>query len=152
MAGKSKSADAAASLIGAADPEEEGENPAEEATESPEEEAGEESSEAPTVEVPVELLSQDGVPPEQGDTISAQIDGTVQSVDGDTATVSIDAINGQPVGAQTGNTTGAPAPPAGPGGSGPGPGPGMGAGMSPGLMAMRAKLARGALANRLGIG
>jgi hypothetical protein len=50
-----------------------------------------------TATVPVNSLAQDGVPPEEGDKISAQIDGTVKSVDGNDATVSIDAINGEPV-------------------------------------------------------
>jgi len=160
MARSSKSkADAAAALIGGLpDDEEAGENPAEEAGESPEEEAREESQEPITVEVPVDLLSQDGVPPEEGDTVSAQIDATVQSVSDSMATLSIDAINGEPVGSQTGNTTGGPIspPPGGPGGGpgGPPPGPiGPGPAVpSPGLAAMRARLARGALANRLGIG
>jgi len=141
-----KNASAGASLIGApSDPEEEGEDPAEEATESPSEEAGEEKSEGITVDVPVDLIAQDGVPPAQGDTVSAQIDATVQSVTDNTATLSIDAINGEPVGPQTDNSTGGP--PLGPPPGGPGASP-----LSPGLQAMRAKLARGAAANRLGIG
>jgi|SRR5215471_619860 len=145
MAKKAGAGLGGASLIGAPDPEEEGEDPAEEATESPSEEAGEEKSEGITVDIPVDLIAQDGVPPAQGDTVSAQIDATVQSVTDNTATLSIDAINGEPVGPQTDNSTGGPPP--GPSLGGPGASP-----LSPGLQAMRAKLARGAAANRLGIG
>jgi hypothetical protein len=50
-----------------------------------------------TATVPVNSLAQDGVPPEEGDKVSAQIEGTVKSVDGSEATVSIDSINGEPV-------------------------------------------------------
>jgi hypothetical protein len=49
--------------------------------------------------VPVDALSQDGVPPEQGDDVSFSVDGTVQSVTGSTARVKINAIDGNPVGA-----------------------------------------------------
>jgi hypothetical protein len=50
-----------------------------------------------TATVPVNALAQDGVPPEEGDKVSASIEGTVKSVDGNEATVSIDSINGEPV-------------------------------------------------------
>lgn len=47
--------------------------------------------------VPLELLAEDGVPPSEGDTVSYQVDGTVKSVSGNDAEISIEAINGQPV-------------------------------------------------------
>jgi hypothetical protein len=47
--------------------------------------------------VPLDLLSEDGVPPAEGDKVSYSVDGTVQSVDGNNANVEIDAVNGQPV-------------------------------------------------------
>ena len=47
--------------------------------------------------VPLDLLSEDGVPPAEGDSVSYSVDGTVQSVDGSGASVKIDAVNGQPV-------------------------------------------------------
>jgi hypothetical protein len=50
-----------------------------------------------TATVPIDLLSQDGVPPEQGDTVSFSVDATVKSVSGDNAVVSIQAVNGEPV-------------------------------------------------------
>ena len=88
-----------------------------------------------TVTVPLDLLSQDGVPPGQGDQVQAQIDATVQSVSGKNATLSIDAIDGQPVGQPDITDTGGP-PPSPPGSS----------------AAMRPALAAGAAANKLGIG
>jgi hypothetical protein len=48
--------------------------------------------------VPVNSLAEDGVPPEQGDSVQYSVSGTVQSVSGPTATVKIDSINGEPVG------------------------------------------------------
>jgi hypothetical protein len=57
-----------------------------------------------TATVPVNSLAQDGVPPEEGDKISAQIEGTVKSVDGNEATVSIDSINGEPVAEEAGES------------------------------------------------
>ena len=50
-----------------------------------------------TCKVPLDLLSADGVPPEQGDSVSYQVDGQVQSVDAEDATVKITAVNGEPV-------------------------------------------------------
>ena len=50
-----------------------------------------------TAKIPLDLLSQDGVPPEQGDSISCSIDATVKSVDAEDATVNITAVNGEPV-------------------------------------------------------
>lgn len=88
-----------------------------------------------SVDLPVELLSQDGVPPGPGDTVQAQIDATVKSVSGKTATVQINAIDGQPVGQPDISDTGAP----------PGPAPGSTA-------ALGAALRKGAAANALGIG
>jgi hypothetical protein len=52
---------------------------------------------ASTATIPIDLLSQDGVPPEQGDSVSFSVDATVKSVSGDNATVSIQAVNGEPV-------------------------------------------------------
>ena len=50
-----------------------------------------------TAKIPLDLLSQDGVPPEQGDSVSFSVDATVSSVDADDATVKITAVNGEPV-------------------------------------------------------
>ena len=50
-----------------------------------------------TAKVPLDLLSQDGVPPEQGDSVSFSCDATVQSVDAEDATVKLTSINGEPV-------------------------------------------------------
>jgi hypothetical protein len=50
-----------------------------------------------TATVPIDLLSQDGVPPEQGDKVSFSAEATVQSVTGTDATVKLDSINGEPV-------------------------------------------------------
>ena len=47
--------------------------------------------------MPLDITSEDGVPPEQGDSVSYQVDGTVQSVDAEDATIKIEAVNGQPV-------------------------------------------------------
>lgn len=47
--------------------------------------------------VPVDLLSEEGVPPAEGDDVSFSVDGKVTSVSGSTAEISIDAINGEPV-------------------------------------------------------
>jgi hypothetical protein len=47
--------------------------------------------------VPLDLLAQDGVPPEKGDTVSYSVEGTVQSTDEEDATVKITSVNGQPV-------------------------------------------------------
>lgn len=85
-----------------------------------------------TVTVPLDLLGQDGVPPAQGDQVQAQIDATVKSVTGSQATLSIDAIDGQPVGQPNISDTG-------------GPTPGSSA-------AMKAALMAGAGQNQMGIG
>ena len=50
-----------------------------------------------TAKIPLDLLSQDGVPPEQGDSVSFSVDATVSSVDAEDATVKITAVNGEPV-------------------------------------------------------
>jgi hypothetical protein len=86
-----------------------------------------------TVKLPLDLLGQDGVPPQQGDQVQAQIDATVQSVSGSMATLSIDAIDGQPVGQPDISDTGG------------GPAPGSSA-------AMKAALLAGAGQNQMGIG
>jgi hypothetical protein len=57
-----------------------------------------------TCEVPVDALSESGVPPEQGDKVSYSVEGTVQSISGPTATVSIDSVNGEPVGEEASET------------------------------------------------
>jgi hypothetical protein len=57
-----------------------------------------------TADVPVNSLAEDGVPPEVGDTVSASFDATVKSVSGGTATLSIDAINGEPVSEEAAET------------------------------------------------
>ena len=50
-----------------------------------------------TVQVPLDLLSEDGVPPQTGDSVSFSCDGTVQSADDENAMVKLESINGQPV-------------------------------------------------------
>src|SRR5882762_6631799 len=50
-----------------------------------------------TCDVPVASLAEGGVPPEEGDSVSYSVEGKVQSVSGNTATISIDSINGEPV-------------------------------------------------------
>jgi hypothetical protein len=55
-----------------------------------------------TCQVPLDLLAEDGVPPEKGDSVSYSVDGTVQSVDATTATIKLDAINGQPLSGASG--------------------------------------------------
>ena len=50
-----------------------------------------------TAKIPLDLLAQDGVPPEQGDSVSFSVDATVKSVDVEDATVSITSVNGEPV-------------------------------------------------------
>ena len=55
-----------------------------------------------TCKVPLDLLSQDGVPPEQGDSVSYSVQGTVQSVSGDNAVVKLDSIDGEPVAEEAG--------------------------------------------------
>lgn len=53
--------------------------------------------EGATATVPLDLLGEDGVPPEEGDSVSFSVDGTVKSITGESADVDIEAINGQPV-------------------------------------------------------
>ena len=50
-----------------------------------------------TATIPLDLLAQDGVPPEEGDDVSFSVDATVKSVSGSNAVVSIQAVNGEPV-------------------------------------------------------
>ena len=59
-----------------------------------------------TCRVPLDLLAQDGVPPEQGDSVSYSVEGTVQSTDADTATVKITSVNGEPVTEEAGEPGG----------------------------------------------
>jgi hypothetical protein len=47
--------------------------------------------------VPLDLLSEDGVPPQEGDSVDYSVSGTVQSVDAEDATIKIESVNGQPV-------------------------------------------------------
>jgi hypothetical protein len=54
-----------------------------------------------TTQVPVNALAEDGVPPEEGDSVSFSVEGKVESVSGSMATVSIDSINGEPVGEES---------------------------------------------------
>jgi hypothetical protein len=78
--------------------------------------------------VPIELLAEDGVPPAEGDTVSYQVDGTVKSVSGDSADITIEAINGQPVS----DAAASAAPPSDNAGAAP-PAPDSSAAMRPGL-------------------
>jgi hypothetical protein len=82
-----------------------------------------------TCRVPLDLLAEDGTPPEQGDSVSYSVDGTVQSVDAEDAVVKITAVNGEPVDESASDEA---AEDAGTGGGG------------PDLSAMRSKLAAGA--------
>lgn len=115
--------------------------------------------------IPINSLAEDGVPPEEGDKVSFSVDGTVKSVSGSNATVSIDSVNGEPVGEEAAEspeeeasegeeeTSGS----SNPGPPNPGPNPGLGAppaAASPAPLAarlpragtakMRANLLRGA--------
>jgi hypothetical protein len=47
--------------------------------------------------VPLDLLSEDGVPPQEGDSVDYSVTGTVQSVDAEDATIKIESVNGEPV-------------------------------------------------------
>jgi hypothetical protein len=58
-----------------------------------------------TCRVPLDILSQDGVPPEQGDSVDYQVSGTVQSVDAEDAVVKITSVNGEPVAESPGDET-----------------------------------------------
>ena len=52
---------------------------------------------APTLTLPLDALSADGVEPEVGDTVEHSIKGTVKSIKGDNAVISVTALDGQPV-------------------------------------------------------
>ena len=84
-----------------------------------------------SAKVPLDLLAEDGVPPQEGDSVSYQVDGTVTAVDAENATIKIEAVNGQPVDESSAQEAtedagaGAGAPPA----------PGSSAAMRPGLAA-----------------
>jgi hypothetical protein len=98
-----------------------------------------------TAKVPVNSVEESGVPPEEGDKVQFSVEGTVQSVSGGTATLSIDSVNGEPVSEEASETPEEEqgeegqqgATPAGAGGgpsgaqSGASPGPGMG--LTPGM-------------------
>lgn len=69
--------------------------------------------------VPLDLLSEDGVPPSQGDSVSYSVEGTVQSTDAEDAVVKITSVNGSPVDESPADetaedTAGGPAAPVGP--------------------------------------
>jgi hypothetical protein len=130
------------------------------------------STGAYTAKVPVNSLAESGVPPEEGDKVQFSVEGTVQSVSGSNATLSIDSVNGEPVSeeasetpeeeqgeeGQQGATPGAGGGPSGTqSGASPGPGYPAGAGLGgglprakktaiPGLAALGNKLRRGAKA------
>jgi hypothetical protein len=125
------------------------------------------STGAYTAKVPVNSLAESGVPPEEGDKVQFSVEGTVQSVSGSNATLSIDSVNGEPVSEEASETPSeeqgeegqAGATPGAGGGPGTTPaaaggpimGPGMGMtsprrGTNPGLAALGAKLRRGAKA------
>jgi hypothetical protein len=55
-----------------------------------------------TATVPLDLLSQDGVPPETGDKVSFQAEATVKSVTDTDATLQLTSINGEPVAEEAG--------------------------------------------------
>jgi hypothetical protein len=86
-----------------------------------------------TVKVPLDLLSEDGVPPQAGDAVSFSCDGTVQSADDENAMVKLESVNGQPVdessAQEAAEDSGTPASGGGP------PAPGSSAAMRPGLAA-----------------
>jgi hypothetical protein len=104
-----------------------------------------------TAKIPLDLLSQDGVPPEQGDSVDFSVSATVSSVDAEDATVKITAVNGEPVDESAsdeatedqGDTEGGPPQPGGQAGgmSGAGGrgGP-MGGALSPSTLALGAAL------------
>jgi hypothetical protein len=99
-----------------------------------------------TCKVPLDLLSEDGVPPAQGDKVSYSVDGTVDAVTGDEATITLDAINGQPVGSDSGQEEAGEAPPGAP----PGATPAL-SGPGETTANMGARLRKGAKANTLGL-
>jgi hypothetical protein len=120
------------------------------------------STGAYTAKVPVNSLAESGVPPEEGDKVQFSVEGTVQSVSGSNATLSIDSVNGEPVSEEASETPEeeqgeegqAGATPGGAGGTpvaASGPGMGLGGGLPrprkaaiPGLAALGNKLRRGA--------
>lgn len=57
-----------------------------------------------TCRIPVNSLSESGVPPEEGDTVEYSVSGTVTSVSDGEATVKIDSVNGEPVGEEASET------------------------------------------------
>lgn len=84
-----------------------------------------------TAKVPLDLLAEDGVPPQQGDSVSYSVDGTVQSVDAENAVIKIESVNGQPVDESSAQEA---TEDAGASASAP-PAPGSSAAMRPGLAA-----------------
>lgn len=52
---------------------------------------------APTMTLPADAVSQDGVAPEVGDQIEHSVKGRVTKVKGDNVTISVTAIDGSPV-------------------------------------------------------
>jgi hypothetical protein len=93
-----------------------------------------------TVQIPLDLLSEDGVPPQTGDAVDFSVTGSVESADDENATVKITAVNGQPVDESSAQEaaedagTGAGAPPAQ--GSSAAMRPGLAAGASKGGLGM----------------
>jgi hypothetical protein len=51
----------------------------------------------PTLTLPLDALSTDGAEPEVGDEIEHSIKGTITSIKGDTATISVKSLDGAPV-------------------------------------------------------
>ena len=90
-----------------------------------------------TVQIPLDLLSEDGVPPQANDSVSFSVDGTVQSADDENATVKIEAVNGQPVDESAAQEATEDS----------GPAPGSSAAMRPGLAS---SAAQGGLGTGLG--
>jgi hypothetical protein len=105
-----------------------------------------------TARLPLSALMEGDTPPEEGDQVEFSVQGTVQSVQGDSAVVKVDSVNDEPVSEEAGETPAeegqenAGGPPGGPPG---GPGGGPPSGISPGTKAMGARLRRGAAANAL---
>jgi hypothetical protein len=81
--------------------------------------------------VPLDLLSEDGVPPAEGDSVSYSVDGTVQSVDAENANIKIESVNGQPVDESSAQEAAEDAGTS----AGTAPAPGSSAAMRPGLAA-----------------
>lgn len=59
---------------------------------------GDESGGGSEVTVPTELLELSGPAPKEGDSISFQVDGKVTGIDGGSATISIEKVNGEALG------------------------------------------------------